>query len=176
MEDKQISIFDSVSQVSLSDQINQNEPSVWDIWIDGACRGNPGPSGAGIYIKKNKIFFAGYGFYLGQKTNNEAEYYALLIALFLVKNEMKSYDFIHITSDSQLLIKQMLGLYRVKKSELQDLFNVAKEESKDLHINFEHVLREHNKHADALANEGIDNKKSLPLKFLDMLHRYEVFI
>lgn len=176
MQDQQTSIFDAVIENPVSEYVMQDKYDIWDIWIDGACRGNPGSSGAGIYIKKNKIFFAGYGFYLGKKTNNEAEYYALLIALFLIKNEMKSSDFIHITSDSQLLIKQMLGLYKVKKVELQQLFKIAKEESKGLNINFEHVLREYNRHADSLANEGIDNKKSLPLKFLDMLQRYEVFI
>ena len=70
----------------------------------------------------------------------------------------------------------MVGAYRVKKPELQQLYSIAQQESLSMNISFEHVLREKNSHADALANEGIDKKKSLPLKFLDMLQRYEIFI
>jgi ribonuclease HI len=177
MTDTQQSIFDSMPlEVSLQDPLATQESVTWTIFIDGASRGNPGPSGAGVYIQKNKKFFAGHGFYLGIKTNNEAEYYALLLAIFLVKKEASSQDTVHIISDSQLLIKQMLGVYRVKKSELQVFYTIAKQETLDMQITFEHVLREKNTHADALANEGVDKKKSLPLKFLDMLQRYEVFI
>ena len=175
--EKQHSIFDSLPQDPLSHEpLFIDQTAQWNIFIDGASRGNPGKAGAGIYILKNKNFFAGHGFYLGTKTNNEAEYYALLLAIFLIKNEASLQDRIHIVSDSQLLIKQMLGIYRVKKPELQTFYTIAKQEGYDLNITFEHVLREKNTHADALANQGVDKKTSLPLKFLDMLQRYEIFI
>ncbi len=176
MIDKQQSIFDVPSELAFTDGLAVDKVHRWDIFIDGASRGNPGDAGAGIYIKKDRKFFAGHGFYLGRKTNNEAEYYALLLAIFLIKYEATSQDSIHITSDSQLLIKQMTGLYRVKKLELQQFYALAKEETINMDVTYQHVLRENNTHADALANEGVDKKKSLPLKFLAMLQRYEIFI
>ena len=61
----------------------------WKIFIDGASRGNPGPSGTGVYVLKDGEHHASYAFYLGKKTNNQAEYYALLVALYFVLPETK---------------------------------------------------------------------------------------
>ena len=176
MSEKQHSIFDSMKDVFVSDHLSTKTVTVWTVNIDGASRGNPGAAGAGVFIKKNDLAYRKEGFFLGKKTNNEAEYYALLLALFLLKSEVAFDDCVIMRSDSQLLVRQMQGMYKVKKYELQQLYKIAKEESAHMNIVFEHVMREQNTTADALANEGVDKKRSLPIKFLDVLQRYEVFI
>jgi len=166
MADKQSSIFDFII-----DQFKAPEYD-WELFVDGASRGNPGPAGAGIYIKKKGEDFLKKGFYLQKKTNNEAEYFALVIGVFFLKSEVQPGDNVRIVSDSELLIKQMQGQYRVRKEELKKLHGVATQESSFFSPEFEHVLREKNTCADALANEGVDKKTSLPLKLLDVLRTY----
>ena len=170
MADKQVSIFDK-----LLDQFKAPEYN-WELFVDGASRGNPGPSGAGVYIKKDGKEFLKEGFYLQTKTNNEAEYLALVIGVCFLKKEVKPGETVRIVSDSELLVKQMKGEYRVRKEELKKLYLAANQESSFFSPEFEHVLREKNTHADALANQGVDNKTSLPLKLLDVLRSYDVYI
>lgn len=172
--DKQHSIFDLASEVHAVH--TELSGVAWHIFIDGASRGNPGPAGVGVFIQKNKKVHEKYGCFIGEKTNNQAEYLALLLALFCLKKEYKKGDIVQITSDSQLLINQMNGIYKVRHTSIRSMFDAAVAESHDMMITFEHVLREYNREADALANAGIDKKKSLPLKFLDMLQRYEIYI
>lgn len=170
MADRQSSIFDSIFG-------SFTEPEyTWELSIDGASRGNPGPAGAGLYIKKDGEEFLKKGFYLHTKTNNEAEYLALVIGIFFLKAEVQPGDRVKIISDSELLIKQMQGHYRVKKEELRRLHLAAKQESSLFSPTFEHVLREKNTRADALANEGVDKKTSLPLKLLEVLRTYDIYI
>lgn len=150
--------------------MNQYE---WLIFVDGAARGNPGPAGAGIYVldAEKKIMLA-KGFYLGIKTNNQAEYLALIIALYLVDMHAKKHSVtptLHIYSDSELLIKQMKNMYKVRNSILIMLKNFASSFLKTMPHSFHHVRREKNKHADALANQGIDNKEALPKSFVTLL-------
>lgn len=174
MADKQISFFDLASSTdSLS---HCPEKTEWNIFIDGASRGNPGPSGIGVYIQKNNELYEKYACYIGKKTNNQAEYLALLLALFFLKKKHSSCDRIAIISDSQLLINQMKGMYKIRNVELKQLYDIAQKESVSMRISYQHVLREKNLQADALANEGIDKKKSPPLKFLDMLQKYEMYL
>src|ERR1700733_1037262 len=106
MTQKNMSIFDSPP--------NPREKAYnhWKLFIDGAARNNPGPAGAGIYITKNDKPFKKLGFYLGVKTNNQAEYGALLLGLHALKATWDSRDHLDIISDSQLLVRQFKGEYR----------------------------------------------------------------
>lgn len=172
---KQRSIFELIKDVFVSEPKKQ-QSVVWSLSVDGASRGNPGPAGAGIFIKKNNHVHLQKGFFLGKKTNNEAEYLALVIGLLLIKKEMQEGDSIHIVSDSELLIKQMNKEYKVRKAELKLLYDVAQLCLASVYYTCTHVLREYNQEADRLANRGIDTKTSLPLTILDTLRSYEIYI
>lgn len=127
------------------------------LYTDGASRGNPGEAGAGITIcdeEGNELTAAGK--YLGQCTNNEAEYRALLLGLSRCGELGCGRVKIHL--DSELIVKQVLGAYKVKHPNLVPLFK----EVKRLLAGFasytiRHVRREHNSRADQLANQAIDN-------------------
>lgn len=148
----------------------------WQLFVDGASRGNPGPSGAGIHLLHNKETVSRRAYYLGKRTNNEAEYLALLIGIFLVKKEGKPGDRVEVFSDSQLLIKQMTGEYRVRKPELAVLHGLVRTYAEPFNCVFEHVYREQNVQADELANAGVDKKTALPLSFVTLLRSYEIQI
>lgn len=130
---------------------------------DGASRKNPGPSGAGVSITKNGKLFFQQGFYVGIKTNNQAEYLAVIIGLFLTESWVSPSDSIVLVSDSELLIKQLLGIYRVKNEGLRPLFNVASALVRKHNVKVKHVMREQNVRADLMANEGIDQKIDVPV-------------
>lgn len=127
----------------------------WLLYSDGASRGNPGPSGAGALLINEKGEEFPLTFYLGIKTNNQAEYEALLLGLReLKKRKAKE---VEVRADSELLIKQLNGIYRVKHENIIPLFQEAKEISKAFKkISFQHIPREENKQADQLSNEAID--------------------
>lgn len=123
---------------------------------DGGARGNPGPAGYGVAIsdaKGNKV--AGLSKYLGHQTNNFAEYQALIGALeYAVENHHKA---LKVVSDSELMVRQMKGIYKVKDATLSDLHARAKELISKLEwFQIEHVLRGHNREADELANQAMD--------------------
>ncbi|MFH1258799.1 MAG: ribonuclease HI family protein [Elusimicrobiota bacterium] len=125
--------------------------------IDGAARGNPGPSGIGVVIKdkENKII-AEINEYIGQATNNAAEYQALLRAL--EKADKMGANVLNIFSDSELMVKQYLGIYRTKDKKLVEFLNRAREIAKSFaSIKIKHVPREQNKEADKLANIAINS-------------------
>jgi ribonuclease HI len=134
----------------------------YQIYSDGACRGNPGPSGIGAVIlnDKGKVVHE-ISKYIGVVTNNVAEYEALLEALdYCVKKKLSP---VEILADSQLMIRQLSGQYKVKHPNMIPLHQKAKEYIVNLKvIGFTHVLREFNKRADELANAGIDNHKAHP--------------
>ena len=144
----------------------------WSIFVDGAARGNPGPAGAGIYIlnSEQKIQEA---YFLGEKTNNQAEYLALVLALFLLKQKIDDANlkniFLTVHSDSELLVRQLCGFYKIKNPVLIKLHGLIKQLLHGVNHKFTHVVREKNKIADKLANEGIDKKKKIPTKFLNFL-------
>jgi ribonuclease HI len=128
--------------------------------VDGAARGNPGEAGCGAVIcDKNGAVIQELSRYLGHATNNVAEYEGLLMGLeALVKSGKKR---IVVQSDSQLLVRQLNGEYRVKDEKLKILFQRAI----SLLHRFEsyrilHVPREENQLADRLANKGIDDAKA----------------
>jgi ribonuclease HI len=110
-----------------------------------------------------------HGFYLGTKTNNQAEYLALLLAVFELKKDVKSTDKVHIISDSQLMIRQMKGEYRVKNEDLKLLYAIGKKWLAGWHVTLSHVLREENVQADEMANVGVDKKRKPPQAFIENL-------
>jgi ribonuclease HI len=123
---------------------------------DGGARGNPGPSGYGVVIQDEagrKV--ASLSEYLGHQTNNFAEYQGLIAALeYAVTNGHKA---LKVISDSELLVRQIKGIYKVKNAALQDLHGRAKELIAQLEwFSIGHVLRGHNEEADRLANAAMD--------------------
>ncbi len=143
----------------------------WEIFIDGAARGNPGPAGAGIYIKHTDEKIVKKGFYLGKKTNNQAEYLALALAIFLLEKIGKNPNKINIFSDSELLVKQMNKEYKVKNPILLQIKSLIDSMLKGTTCKVKHILREKNKIADELANAGIDKKTKIPATFLNLLKK-----
>jgi ribonuclease HI len=123
--------------------------------IDGGSRGNPGPAGYGVHVERDDGTITELKESLGMATNNVAEYSALLAALrWAVTNGVRK---LHIRSDSELLVKQMNGDYRVKNPGLQPLHEEARSLGRQIgRVTFEHVRREFNKDADRLANEAMD--------------------
>jgi ribonuclease HI len=123
---------------------------------DGGARGNPGAAGYGVVIhdsQGNKV--AALSQYLGRQTNNFAEYQALIAALeFAIEHGPKA---LKVISDSELLVRQIRGIYKVKEPTLRDLHARASQLISKLDwFNIEHVLRGHNREADELANQAMD--------------------
>lgn len=125
------------------------------LFTDGAARGNPGKSGAGVVIEdENGMRLAGRHRYLGEKTNNEAEYLALIDGLRAIQ-EWKP-DRVEIFMDSKLVVEQINNRYRVKEERLKALHDQARALMAGMQVRVTHVEREKNKGADALANKAID--------------------
>lgn len=157
-----------MEQLCIFESDKQNV-SHWKLYIDGASRNNPGPAGAGIVIYNEKELVREGGYYLGSKTNNQAEYMALLIGVFVVKQLMKPEDQLIIISDSELMVRQLRGIYKVKNPELKKCFALAKSLLSGISCQIKHVLREENKQADAMANRGVDSKHAVPEAFITLL-------
>jgi ribonuclease HI len=124
--------------------------------IDGGSRGNPGPASYGVVIRDPRgEIVAKLKKYIGRMTNNVAEYYGLIAALDYA--QAKGVRALRVESDSELLVKQMRGQYKVKSGDLQPLFERARKMSQGFDsFRIEHVYREQNREADALANEALD--------------------
>jgi ribonuclease HI len=123
---------------------------------DGGARGNPGPAGYGVVIADDSgRTVAELSEYLGHQTNNFAEYQGLIAALaYAVEHGPKALKLI---SDSELLVRQIKGIYKVKNATLKDLHTRAKELIAQLDwFSIGHALREHNQEADRLANAAMD--------------------
>ena len=128
--------------------------------IDGGARGNPGPAGYGAHVEddKGRVVAELYG-YLGTATNNTAEYAALLALLEFAR--ARGASALRVLSDSELLVRQMRGEYRVKHPGLQVLHAAARRLMASLPaVVLEHVPRERNVEADALANRAMDLRDS----------------
>ena len=126
-----------------------------EAYIDGGSRGNPGEAGAGVYFP-GVVKIAEY---LGTGTNNYAEYTALLIALrFAVYTKCTD---LHVFADSELVVKQINGEYKVKNEGIEVLHTTALRWIALLpHFSISHVFREANKDADKLANNAMDTRKN----------------
>jgi ribonuclease HI len=124
--------------------------------IDGGARGNPGPAGYGVVIQdESGRRVATLSEYLGHQTNNFAEYQGLIAALeYAVEHGPKA---LSVISDSELMVRQIKGIYKVKNPTLKDLHARAKDLIAQLDwFSIRHALREHNQEADRLANEAMD--------------------
>lgn len=131
--------------------------------IDGASKGNPGPAGIGYSIEKDGNIIEEYSECIGETTNNTAEYRALLAALTRLK-QLGGHD-VTIFSDSELIVRQINGVYRVKKPNLQQLHTDA------MHCIGEfdsfrilHIPRHRNSHADGLANRALNAHRNTKKK------------
>ncbi len=131
------------------------------VYFDGASRNNPGPAGAGVLIKKNDEILGKYYRYLGKKTNNEAEYWAVIVGLKGLKRLDIGNKKVGFIGDSELIVNQLSGKYKIKEDRLKKLYWQIREEiiNQGLSVTFHHVKREKNKEADKLANKAIDEKK-----------------
>ena len=130
-------------------------------YVDGASRGNPGPASYAVILHApdGSVKFE-IGKYLGRATNNVAEYYALITALDYAASEKIAR--LRVRSDSQLLVRQMEGRYKVKSPELRPLHERAQKLARGLaYFAIEHVPREQNREADALANVALDRTATL---------------
>lgn len=130
-------------------------------YTDGGSRGNPGPSGIGVYVTDDtEDVLAAEAVFIGHTTNNVAEYRAVLHAIRTLKKLFpKSYTTLHIEirMDSELVQRQLDGVYKVKQPHLRVLYEDIVRETRDMtQLHYVHVRREYNTHADALANEAMD--------------------
>ena len=131
--------------------------SPFQLWVDGASRGNPGQAGAGFVLKRGTTRIMGHGEYIGEATNNEAEYRALILGMTAAGRQGLSE--LDVRSDSKLMIQQMRGEYRVRNPRLQELyFQAVRCMGPFKKVTFTHVGRDDNREADRLANMAIDAK------------------
>jgi len=141
------------------------------IYIDGGSRGNPGPSALGVlFLGEKGEFIKEYSLCLGKKTNNEAEYLSLIFTLKKIKavfGKEKIQELpIEIKSDSELLIKQMNGQYKIKEPSIQQLFLEAWNLKIDFkNLKFYLIPREENKRADKLVNEALNTEAKIQKLF-----------
>lgn len=134
------------------------------IYTDGGSRNNPGPSAIGVVISNDKDqIIKKYSEYIGQATNNEAEYQAVIFALKKVKllfgKKKAKETAVEVRVDSELLAKQLNHEYKLKEKNIQQLFikvwNLMLDYAK---VSFKHIRREENKEADKLVNQALDDQ------------------
>lgn len=131
--------------------------------IDGGSRGNPGPAAYGVVLRDPKgEVIARLKKFIGHNTNNVAEYFALIAALDYAQT--RGIRALRVESDSELLVKQMRGQYKVKSEDLRPLHERARKMAQAFDsFRIDHVLRERNREADKLVNEALDEtSRSLP--------------
>jgi ribonuclease HI len=129
-----------------------------EIYVDGASFGNPGPSGIGVVLRIGDEIVE-HSEDIGYGTNNEAEYRALITGLRMALEH--GVDTLHVRADSQLIVRQVTGEYKIKKKELQRLAIEARSLIERFgSVRFEHVLRDLNARADALSKAGAEQAKA----------------
>jgi probable phosphoglycerate mutase len=131
------------------------------VYTDGGSRGNPGISGFGVAVldQSGRVIYK-ISKFLGVKTNNEAEYLALLEALSWIRDHQTEFSTVKFYADSQLLVRQVNGKYKVKAANIKPLYQLALSLISDIHIpcTFHEILRDQNSLADSLANLAMDRK------------------
>ena len=134
----------------------RKRPAAHQANIDGGSRGNPGPAAYGVVIRDARgEIVAKLKKYIGQNTNNVAEYFGLIAALDYA--ETRGIRSLRVESDSELLVKQMRGQYKVRSADLRPLFERARKMAQSLEsFRIDHVFREQNREADALVNQALD--------------------
>lgn len=141
-----------------ADYYGEREEGTWRLFCDGASRGNPGPAGAGaaLFNPRGEVA-AKLARYLGETTNNVAEYQALILGL--QEAARLGARQLQVLADSELLVRQLNGQYRVKAPHLLPLWRLAKTELQKFEAcTVSHVPRAENRLADELANQGIDQR------------------
>jgi ribonuclease HI len=133
------------------------------IYTDGGARGNPGPAAAGIVIDGAIVGHKKYGEYLGEMTNNEAEYRALIIALkklkHLIGGERAKNSHLEVYLDSELIEKQLNGKYKIKDEKIKEYFIEIWNLKIDFgEVIFKHIPREKNSEADMIVNQTLDKE------------------
>ena len=129
-------------------------------WVDGASRGNPGEAGFGMVFRQGDVIEEVCGF-LGRTTNNVAEYAGLIAALSLARRHRLKQ--LTVYSDSQLLVRQLQGAYRVKAPHLVPIFLKVLQLRQEIPgFEIHHVTREENQEADQLANQAVDLRTPPP--------------
>lgn len=131
------------------------------IHTDGGSRGNPGHAAAGVVICHGEEVLHQFSSYLGIKTNNQAEYQAVILALeYLIdhKSDFSSFESVNFVLDSELVVRQINGQYKVKHPDMIPLFTQVKTNLSKLGLpyTFSHVKRHLNHHADQLLNDELD--------------------
>jgi probable phosphoglycerate mutase len=148
---------DAQSSFFSNDSARKSSTGEWAVaYTDGGSRGNPGPSGYGVVIQgEDGTVLGELSEFLGMRTNNVAEYSGLLAALEFAL--AKGHQRLRVVSDSELMVKQIRGQYRVQSPDLRPLYEEAKRRISKLEaFQIEHVLRGKNKKADELANQAMD--------------------
>lgn len=142
---------------------NKIEKNKFLIHTDGGARGNPGPAAIGVVIEGGSVSKKEYGEYLGEATNNEAEYKAVIFALKKLKQlvgntEAKGID-VEVVLDSELIERQLKGEYKIKEKNLQNYFVEVWNLKSDFgSVSFRHVLRIENTDADRIVNQVLDRE------------------
>lgn len=134
------------------------------LYIDGASLGNPGEAGTGVVVYEEKDgqkkVLLKKGYYIGKQTNNFAEYAALLFGLTELLPQAD--QAVTVYSDSELLCRQLQGIYKVKHENLIFSFNLAKELLRQFReVAIHHIPREQNREADALSKKSAESKKNI---------------
>lgn len=135
------------------------------IHTDGGSRGNPGPAASGAIIEGDSVGHKEYGEYLGETTNNEAEYRAVILALkklkHLIGGDKANESFVEIHVDSELLERQLNGKYKIKDENIKNLFVEIWNLKTDFgEIILKHIPREENAEADRVVNQTLDKESS----------------
>jgi ribonuclease HI len=156
MKDKKF-FSESKGEVLLK-KVEEPSQEEWRLYTDGASKGNPGPAGAGwVLMNKRNSCLIKERLFLGEATNNEAEYQALILGL--KKAQTLGIAEIAIFLDSELLVRQITGLYQVKNPRLRIYYEQALDLlNKFLKYDITHIPREQNQEADSMANEAIKKK------------------
>jgi len=130
---------------------------------DGGSRGNPGPGAIGFVVCENDKEIHRVGKCIGKTTNNQAEYLAVLEALSYLEKEKKGQEEVIFRIDSELVVKQLNGEYKVKDEKLKPIFLKIREKiiGLGMNVSFVHVRREQNKIADSLVNKALDEERKL---------------
>lgn len=150
------------ARVLVSDEATVNGPDSGRHLVlrtDGASRGNPGPAAAGVVVEdENGNVLTRLGHYLGEMPNNQAEYRALIMGLEIIAGMQPAA--VDVYMDSELVVRQMTGVYRVRDAILQQLYRQAMALVQRLpRVTFTHVRRGQNALADQLANQALDGQR-----------------
>ena len=131
----------------------------YTVYTDGGARGNPGPAAIGIIIKSHEKTET-YKEKIGITTNNIAEYTAILKAIEILEKKSKTCEIkVEFFLDSELVVKQLKGIYKIKNNELKKIHDEIKKFTKIIkNAEFTNIPREQNKEADALVNEALDEE------------------